>query len=333
VGKEEFFDLLAADIGELHRSSDAVGFCFSYPTLITPDRDGRLLHFSKEIRAPEVEGEYIGRGLQAGLRRAGIPGEKRIVVLNDTVATLLAGKSSGAVNDYSGFIGFILGTGLNCAYVEANERIGTIPAEERGAGAQVINMESGGFAGLTGGPVDEEFDRSTKSPGAYRLEKMVSGAYLGLLAGTLVNAAAREGLFSDATARRLSALGEVDTVALDRFLKEPQRGTSPLSAACLTARDRSLCYRILDALVERAGKLAALNIAAAVLRSGAGTDPAAPTAVCADGTTFYHTHRIRFYTEHYLKLHLENERGRSFRILHREHAPLIGAAVAGLLNT
>ncbi len=333
VGKQEFFKLLAADIGELHTASSSIGFCFSYPTQISPDRDGRLLHFSKEIRAPEVEGEYVGRGLQEALRRMGVREEKRIVVLNDTVATLLAAKSTGAETQYSTHIGFILGTGLNCAYVEANERIRTIPSSQRGSGSQVINMESGGFCGFAGGAVDDEFDSTTNSPGYYRFEKMVSGAYLGPLAGTLLAAAAREGLFTDGTARRIHRLEPVDTIALDTFLQRPADRSSVIGAACETDDDRTLCYRLLDALVERAGKLAAINIAAAVLRTGAGENPAVPAAVCADGTTFYRTHRLRFYTRFYLKAHLEEGRGRHLRLISRENAPLIGAAVAGLLNT
>jgi hexokinase len=333
VGKEEFFDLLAADIGDLHKTSSSVGFCFSYPTQIYPDKDGRLLHFSKEILAPEVEGAYVGRGLLEALERNGIRGEKRIVVLNDTVATLLAAKSTGGEIEYSTYIGFILGTGLNCAYIESNDRIGTIPESRRGPGSQVVNMESGGFNGYTGGPVDDEFDRTTKSPGVYRFEKMVSGAYLGPLGGTVLKAAAREGLFSEKTARAFAEMETPDTVAMDRFLHLPQNRNTLIGGICASEEDRAVCYRLLDSVVERAGKLAAVNISAAVMRTGAGIDPAVPAAVCADGTTFYRTHRLRFYTRYYLKTHLEDRQGRSLRILHRDNAPLVGAAVAGLLNS
>lgn len=333
VGREEFFDLLSADIGDLHSVSDAVGFCFSYPTQIMPDHDGRVLHFSKEVKAPQVEGEYVGRGLREALLRAGIRDEKRIVVLNDTVATLLAAKSSVPASAYSTYIGFILGTGLNCAYSEPNERIGTIAEEHRIPGSQVINMESGGLDVLDTGPVDDEFDRTTNSPGVYPLEKMVSGAYLGPLSGTLLKVAAREGLFEPATAAHISALDQPDTVAMDRFLRSPLGSDNPIAAACTTDGDRAAAYRLIDTLVERAGKLAAINMSAAVLRTGAGTDPSIPAAICVDGTTFYRTRRLRFYTRYYLKRHLEDERGRFIRVIHRDNAPLVGAAVAGLLNS
>ena len=63
---------------------------FHILTEILPDKDGRLLQFCKEVQAPEVVGELIGKKL---LETLGME-EKQIVILNDTVATLLAGKSA-----------------------------------------------------------------------------------------------------------------------------------------------------------------------------------------------------------------------------------------------
>ena len=88
TSKEEFFNQLAAYLDGYKEKADQIGFCFSYPIEIFPDKDGKLLHFSKEVKAKEVEGEMIGKNL---LKAAGVP-ETEIVLLNDTVATLLAGK-------------------------------------------------------------------------------------------------------------------------------------------------------------------------------------------------------------------------------------------------
>ena len=343
VGRKEFFDLIAEKAAPLCAHTDSIGFCFSYPTEMQSDRDGRLLHFSKEIKAPEVEGKFIGRGLREALRRAGIDRELRIVILNDTVATLLAAKTAAVHDSFDSYLGFILGTGLNCAYVEENRRIGKLQGSCEGR--QIINMESGDFNGIPGGSIDEEFDAGTKSPGRYRLEKMVSGAYLGPLAEKLLTRAAEEGLFSREGAGLIEAAGALDTVAMDAFLHQPvsAKGNTPgpprtaphdksLASIFRKERDRIIAFRLLDTLVERAGRLAALNISAAVLRSGGGTDPSRPAAVCVDGTTFYKTHRLRFYAQYHLKRELEDRRGRYFRLLHVENAPVIGAAVAGLTN-
>ena len=89
VSKKEFFDVMAGHIRQMAEKAERIGFCFSYPTEIFPDKDGRLLQFCKEVQAPEVIGQIIGKSL---LEALGSP-EKKIVLLNDTVATLLAGKS------------------------------------------------------------------------------------------------------------------------------------------------------------------------------------------------------------------------------------------------
>ncbi|MFO7850185.1 MAG: hexokinase [Spirochaetia bacterium] len=332
VGRDDFFDSLAEKAVKLYDSSSSIGFCFSYPTDITPDKDGKLLHFSKEIMAPEVEGEYVGHRLKEALSRAGAVREPHIVVLNDTVATLLAAKAAGAHEHYGGYIGFILGTGLNCAYVEHNGNIGKIsslPPEK----SQIINMESGGFSGLSGGAIDEEFDAGTNSPGRYRMEKMVSGAYLGPLGYTLLKRAAEDGLFSSEAGYRISDLSSVDTATMARFLHSPMEFSGGGIGGVFSEReDRLTAYLLLDNIVERAAKLAALNISAAVIQGGTGEDPTRPAAVCADGTTFYKTRRLKFNTEYYLKRELEEHNGYYLQLISLDKAPIIGAAVAGLTN-
>ena len=105
ISKDEFFQTIAQYVRPLAEKCDRIGFCFSYPSEILPDKDGRLIHFCKEVQAPGVVGQLIGKNL---LEALGMP-EKQIVLLNDTVATLLAGKSASLGRDYDSFIGFILG--------------------------------------------------------------------------------------------------------------------------------------------------------------------------------------------------------------------------------
>ena len=119
VTASEFFGTLTDYIRPLAEQADRIGFCFSYATEILPDRDGKLLYFSKEVQAPGVIGRLVGKSL---LQALGTPG-KPVVLLNDTVATLLAGKSESFGKSYSSFIGFILGTGTNTCYIESNAEI------------------------------------------------------------------------------------------------------------------------------------------------------------------------------------------------------------------
>ena len=97
--------------------------------------------------------------------------EKQIVLLNDTVATLLAGKSASFGKDYDSFIGFILGTGTNTCYIESNRNIGKVKNLDP-AKSQIINIESGNFRKVPQTDLDIIFDNTTVNPGDYKFEKM-----------------------------------------------------------------------------------------------------------------------------------------------------------------
>ena len=47
----------------------------------------------------------------------------------------------------------------------------------------ILNLESGGFMKLIPNRLDQEFDQNSEKPGEQRLEKMVSGRYMGELFG------------------------------------------------------------------------------------------------------------------------------------------------------
>ena len=94
VGKEEFFGTMAGYVENVLDESRNIGFCFSYPIEMFPSKDGRALYFSKEIKAPEAAGQMIGESLNVAIRRMGQSGKKHVILLNDTVATLLAGRGS-----------------------------------------------------------------------------------------------------------------------------------------------------------------------------------------------------------------------------------------------
>ncbi len=88
---------------------------------------------------------------------------------------------------------------------------------------------------------------------------------------------------------------------------------------------------LLDGVIERAGKLTAVNLAATVIQSQAGTDPRHPVCINADGTTYYKTHNLQKYTQWYLHEFLEKKIGRYYEFVSIDQSPIIGAAIAGLL--
>ncbi|MBL7115296.1 MAG: hexokinase [Kiritimatiellae bacterium] len=327
VSKDEFFETLADYLSSVADLSDRIGFCFSYPSEISPERDGKLLRWTKEVQIPELVGEYVGRGLAEKLEARG-HGRKQVVVLNDTVAALLAGKSVGDDRECSAYVGYILGTGTNIAYEEKNANITKRTDLDMG-GAQIINCESGNFSGGPLTEVDRELDAATSTPGGQLLEKRVSGAYLGDIGLALLKQAGEQGLVSQAIADAVAEWGELTTIEMDSFLWNPYGCLGPIASLSLTDAEREVLYAIFSSVVTRAALLAAVNVAAPVLKTRCGTSALHPVCINIDGSTFYKTHKLSHETYKFLDAIL-GARGVHYMAVSVDNAPVIGAAIAGL---
>ena len=337
ASKAEFFGTMAGYAKDVLGKSDSVGFCFSYPIEMSPNKDGRVLYFSKEIKAEEVVGKMIGAGLNEAIVASTGAGAKQMVLLNDTVATLLAGRGTSGGRQYDSYIGFILGTGTNTAYVERNSNI-TKTKDLDAARSQIVNVESGGFGKAPRGAIDEEFNAASANPGINTFEKMISGAYIGPLAFLTMQKAAEQGLLSLAAREKLGALNEATTKDVGDFLLQPKGGASPLSAVVTNRqddqadRDAGVMVAVIEAIIERAAKLTSTNLSSAVLKSGKGADPDRPVCIVAEGTTFYKLSNLKERVEFYLDQYRVGQKKRHYDIIEVENATLIGAAIAGLTN-
>jgi hexokinase len=327
VSGEAFYDGLADAVAPLMDQADVIGFCFSYPALITPDYDGRLLRWTKEIKIPDVVGECVGAGLRRALSKRGHEG-KRVVVLNDTVAALLAGMAQGQLFGASNYVGFILGTGTNTAYVERNTNILKVPGLSPD-GAQVINVESGGFNRFARGPLDVKRDLESGNPDQQQFEKMISGVYMGPLALELFKAVLMEGAFSESGAAAIQAMSELSTIHIDNLLADEGRETGVLGTEAFTDRDRDVMRTIFEAVVDRAALLAAINIGVGIIKGGGGLDPEAPVCVNIDGSTYYKTTGMPAKVQAQLGAIL-SRRGIHCKCVHVDDAPVVGAAIAAL---
>jgi hexokinase len=327
ISCKEFFKTIASYIKPLSQNVDKIGFCFSYPTEILPDRDGRLIQFCKEVHAREVEGQLIGKNL---LEALGTP-HKQIVLLNDTVATLLAGKSSSLGRSYDSFIGFILGTGTNTCYIEQNLNILKNRNTDQQK-SQIINIESGDFRRPPRTDLDILFDQTTTNPGSYKFEKMFSGGYFGGLALFVLKAAAREGIFSYQSAERIAKMAELTSGEANSYIADQAPKENPLIKTLVNPDDAACCKSIIDALIDRAAKLVACNLSAVILKCGKGITPEKPILITVEGTTFYKLHNFRLRFEMYLDEFLRNERKRYVEFTEVARSSLIGAALAAMIE-
>jgi hexokinase len=327
IPAKEFFTTIANYIRPLAVNTERIGFCFSYPTEILPNRDGRLIQFCKEVQAPEVVGKLIGKNL---LDTLGTP-DKQIVLLNDTVATLLSGKSSSLNKKYDSFVGFILGTGTNTCYIESNCNILKNKDLDQNR-SQIINIESGDFGKAPYTDLDIQFDNSTMNPGSYTFEKMFSGGYFGRLSLFVLKTAAGEGVFTPGAASMIKSLTDLTANDANDFISDPRSDKSTINSCFSNADDVEKCRHIIDALIRRAAKLVAANLAAVVLKTEKGRLAERPVLITIEGTTFYRMHNLRSLFEYYLEEYLSGERKRYVEFMQVGQSSLIGAALAALID-
>ena len=331
--KAEFFEKIADNLEHLKNRAPRIAFCFSYAFEAMPNGDGRVIEMSKGVRAPEVHGCLLGENLKEALSDKGWTSIEKIIVANDTSAALLAGASAAVSGKaYGSYIGFILGTGINAAYIESGDipKNAGIP-EAAGFGPQIVVCESAKTDKMARSFFDDELLKVMDAPAPY--ERMCSGAFLATLGLIALKEAAKAGLFSPNVAERVLALESLELRDMDAFFFGPFRGDAKLGAIFASGEefDSEAAYRILDALVDRAARLAAINIAAAAVKSGKGFNPARPICVLCEGTTFLKTHSLRDRVFAYLYGELTLGRGVWFELVSMENAVTLGTAIAGLL--
>jgi hexokinase len=244
---DEFFAAQAALVADVAKERDVtVGYCFSYPATITPMREAVLIEWTKGILIRDIEGKPVGSLLRDALRAKGKEA-RAIPVLNDTVASLLAGAALAPEFDRP--IGVIVGTGTNMAGFFPVEALPKLGAEERrgwhNGELMAVNLESGDFTPREIlSPWDDALDASLwpEQRNRQRFEKAVSGAYLPRLLREVVGAeaSAKAGFDPDdpkvdagtvAALRDHATFGAAATLLIDRSADLIATGLAALIAA------------------------------------------------------------------------------------------------------
>ena len=324
LSRDEFFSRIADNIDYLKDRAARIGFCFSYAMRITKDGDGIPTALSKEIKAPGVLGVPVGRTLAAELARRGWRNVEKVTLLNDTVSALLSGAGALASRQFSSYIGFILGTGMNAAYIQPGA------GGDAGVERQIIVCEAGKCDKIPLSDFDRSLDGKTSVPGQYPLEKGCSGAYLGKLCLEMLLAAADDGILSKPAAERVARLSDLPLVEVDSFLRDPFR-PGAVGGLCGDDGDRRKIYELFDCAIDRTARYAAAILCAAAIQSGEGESPLRPVCIVANGTTFHKTRGLRSRVEAYLRRFLTDGRGVHFEVVSVENDIAVGTAVAGLM--
>ena len=282
LGKEDFYKAIADNIARLKDRSDKISFCFSYAMEITEDGDGKILRFSKEVKAPQAVGTYLGKELLSQLTKDGWTKIKKIKVLNDTSALLLSSFVEKSERKWGSHIAFILGTGMNSAYIQDQ---------------RIIVTECGMFTDLTQSDFDLTVCKRTTQPDQSLLEKMCSGAYLGDIAKEMICAAAQEGLFS----KDFTAPETFTTKDFDSFFSPDSAGLNS---------DQQKMKELIMAIIIRSANLCAGAISAAAFCSDKEKGEL-PVCITCNGSTFWKTPLLKDTVQARLK----EELGQPFEII------------------
>ncbi len=318
ITKDSFFELLYQSIQNLLPFSNTIGLCFSYPCEISDEHDGKLIRWTKEVAAEGVEGLWIAEELNKVIKKQ--HGQaKKIVLLNDTVACLLAGTMHTIRKEnQTHYIGFILGTGTNCAYSETKDR-------------QIINIESGAFDGITNTPADKLLDSQCQDQGYYLFEKKISGRYLGNLCLMLLQIASSKKLFSDEACKNILDFSNQENASLStetlNALLENQ-----FSALVFNEQDFEKIHFLIDSVIERAALLSAIQLAAISryqLLSQEHKQQSTNCTICVEGSTYYQLRNYQERIRHYLH-GINHAYGIQYEFVRMEFASLAGAALAAL---
>lgn len=185
LDKKKYLDIQASGLKSVKLDKECpLGYCFSFPAKSKLNGDAELINWTKEIIISGVEGEDVGEMLldyiKTHYKKEDLSCSK-VVVVNDTVASLIAGLVKPKVD---ASIGLIVGTGTNLATFMNYEdipKLSNLAKKHDLKGSIPVNLESGNFTPSYLTEFDDEMDRKLQDHGEQRFEKAVSGAYLGYI--------------------------------------------------------------------------------------------------------------------------------------------------------
>ncbi|KAI8808970.1 hexokinase-domain-containing protein [Cladochytrium replicatum] len=250
-----------------------MGFTFSFPVDQQSLDRGVLITWTKGFSCPGVVGEDVVKMLRDSLERKGVNISVPAIV-NDTVGTLI----SHAYSNPQTYVGVILGTGSNAAYVESMENITKLHDEVTDcSGEMVINMEWGAFDDernvLPVTSYDLNVDRASPNPGRQTFEKLISGMYLGeVVRQVIVDLIGTGELFGGRRSSHLLTPYCFETAMMSRIERDHTTELADtrtvleeiLKSPPTSMDDRIVVKRICELVGTRSARLAAAGISAIV---------------------------------------------------------------------
>ncbi|XP_063712980.1 hexokinase-1-like [Symsagittifera roscoffensis] len=283
-----------------------LGFTFSFPCQLNGLASATLLNWTKGFNIPEVIGQDVVQKLNEAIELRG--NHVRVeAIVNDTVGCLC----TGAYEDDEAQIGVIYGTGTNACYVEKLENIKTLSLDPKDSDQMVINTEFGAFgnSGLLNDfrtLYDLRVDVDSMNPGKQIYEKMISGMYIGEICRIACIDFAKQGVFFQGEVgekfktkyiletKYVSAMVHDNTPNLERIHYHLHYD---LDIPHVSRQDCVAVQQLCKAVTKRAGKMAAIGLAAIIKKIGKDK----LTIIC-DGSLYLNFQKFREYITEYLSI-------------------------------
>ena len=249
---EQLFDYIAEHVGEIAIKGvrNSLGHTFSFPCRQNGINSAELIYWTKEIKTSGVEGNDVSEILADSLKRKNITNVTPKAVINDTVGTLLAAAYSNTDVD----IAAICGTGHNACYLEPNHPLTGKP--------MIVNIESGNFDKVPQSRFDKKIDEASERPGLQKLEKMISGYYLGEIIRNIFEQMMNDGVISKSgkiSQKDVIYGADIDNIIADSadFAATKKVMLEKLGLDALTRDELSAVKDVVDMVSERSARLVA----------------------------------------------------------------------------
>lgn len=316
----DFISDTAQSVLPLLDEAEAIGFSFSYAAEVTPEKDGRVIGITKQVDIRNAEGKLLGESLREELRRLGAD-EKKVIVINDTPATLFGGTAPLKKSNYSGFIGLVVGTGANSCCMVAEKEIEKLglTGEEK----MLVNLESGYYCGFPRGDFDIEMDENLPDTGHGTSEKMSSGRYLGDICLYTLKAAAREGVFSEKAKEFILGMEFFTTPIADKW----GSGKTPKE---IVGEDAVNLVYIINEIFETSARVVACTLCGILMLTGDGEGK--PVCIAVDGSLYKKGKLFRPLLEDCMAVYAGEIMGRKYEFVTADEATIVGTAAGVLLN-
>lgn len=314
-----------------------LGFTFSFPCHQSGLQNAYLLRWTKGFNCANVVGENVIKLIQHAIDIRQDIKVKVIVLINDTVGTLM----SCSYKDRRTAIGLILGTGTNACYIENVQKIETadFDAISEETTEMIVNTEWGAF-GENGcidfirSRYDEEIDKTSINMGKQIFEKMVSGMYLGEIVRLIIldlidqelifreemqKNSYRHALFTKGSFYT-KYLNEIESDSNVRFSKTKRILKELAGIENPSIQDCAVIKYICNSVTKRAAQLIASGLAVILKRMDR-----SDVTIAVDGSLFRYHPRLQIILEGTLK-NLINPRNK-FQIILSTDGSGCGAAV------